>query len=242
MTDEFKSKDSARQWVWQRLEHEKAAAFPFPPQGRIPNFKGSAKAARRLFEIPIFAQARIIKVNPDSAQKAVRIEALRRGITVFVPTPRLAGGFMKLDPKRLSDDQIAAAATISKATSLAETVALRDLPPFDAIVCGSVAVTRLGYRCGKGAGYADLEFAILSELGQEPVPVATTVHPLQIVDGVPQSPNDLPLSFIVTPDEIIEVAAPPPPPRGIDWDRLDPEAVAAMPVLDELRRLQKERR
>jgi hypothetical protein len=31
----------------------------------------------------------------------LRAEALRRGITVFVPTPRLRGGFKKLDPRRL---------------------------------------------------------------------------------------------------------------------------------------------
>jgi hypothetical protein len=35
----------------------------------------------------------------------------------------------------------------------------------DAIICGSVAVTRDGRRCGKGEGYSDLEFAILRELG-----------------------------------------------------------------------------
>jgi len=39
------------------------------------------------------------------------------------------------------------------------------MPCLDAIVCGSVAVTRDGRRCGKGEGYSDLEFAILRELG-----------------------------------------------------------------------------
>jgi hypothetical protein len=52
----------------------------------------------------------------------------------------------------------------------------------DAIVCGSVAVTRDGRRCGKGEGYSDLEFAIRRELGHPAVPVATTVHDLQIYE------------------------------------------------------------
>ena len=69
-----------------------------------------------------------------------------------------------------------------------EEVALADMPALDAIVCGSVAVTRDGRRCGKGEGYSDLEFAILRELGHPPVPVATTVHDLQIVDSVPRDP------------------------------------------------------
>src|SRR6266446_9648312 len=42
---------------------------------------------------------------------------------------------------------------------------LANMPCLDAIVCGSVAVTRDGRRCGKGEGYSDLEFAILRELG-----------------------------------------------------------------------------
>jgi len=49
----------------------------------------------------------------------------------------------------------------------------------DAIVCGSVAVRRDGRRCGKGEGYSDLEFAILRELGQPPVPVATSRRALR---------------------------------------------------------------
>jgi 5-formyltetrahydrofolate cyclo-ligase len=63
-----------------------------------------------------------------------------------------------------------------------EEVALADMPWLDTIVCGSLAVTRDGRRCGKGEGYSDLEFAIPRELGSPPVPVATTtVHDLQVV-------------------------------------------------------------
>ena len=73
------------------------------------------------------------------------------------------------------------------------------MPQLDAIVCDSVAVTRDGRRCGKGEGCSDLEFAILRELGHPPVPVATTVHDLQVVASVPQDPTDQPLSVIATP-------------------------------------------
>jgi 5-formyltetrahydrofolate cyclo-ligase len=107
----------------------------------------------------------------------------------------------------------------------------------DAIVCGSVAVTRSGRRCGKGEGYSDLEYAILRELGHRPVPVATTVHGLQLVTDFPRDSNDLPLSFIVTPNETIRVRHPPPAPSGIDWTRLTEEDLDAMPVLRELRSL-----
>jgi len=63
-----------------------------------------------------------------------------------------------------------------------------DMPGLDAIVCGSVAVTRDGRRCGKGEGYSDLEFAILRELGHPPVPVATAPTG---IDWTRLSPEDL---------------------------------------------------
>ena len=199
--------------------------------------KARAQAAARLFEVEPWRSARRIKVNPDAPQRPVREAALRRGITVFVPTPRLRGGFKKLDPARIPEDQIGAAASLSKADRFAEEVALADLPPMDAIVCGSVAVTRDGRRCGKGEGYSDLEYAILRELGHAPVPVATTVHRgRRSWTGLPRDPTDLPLALIVTPDEVIEVAPPPPAPAGIDWQRLSEADLDAMPVLRELAR------
>jgi 5-formyltetrahydrofolate cyclo-ligase len=231
---EFADKDEAREAVWDRLQAERLARFPFPPHGRIPNFVGARDAAERLFEVEPWRSARRIKVNPDAPQGPVREAALRRGITVFVPTPRLRGGFKKLDPARIPDDQIRAAASLSKGAGLAEEVTLEALPAMDAIVCGSVAVTRDGRRCGKGEGYSDLEYAILRELGHPPAPVATTVHPVQILYRLPRDPTDLPLSLIVTPHEVIRVGAPPPAPAGIDWARLSEEDLDAMPVLREL--------
>jgi 5-formyltetrahydrofolate cyclo-ligase len=59
---------------------------------------------------------------------------------------------------------------------------------------------------------------------------------VQIVGRLPRDATDLPLALIVTPDEVIEVAAPPPAPAGIDWGRLSESDLDAMPVLRELAR------
>ena len=67
------------------------------------------------------------------------------------------------------------------------------------------------------------------------MPVATTVHPLQIVGDFPADAHDLPVSFIATPEELIAVDNPPPPPGGIDWDLLSDTMIEQMPVLSELR-------
>src|SRR6516165_4990686 len=148
MARHFADKSAARQWVWDRFSAEGVARFPFPPHGRIPNFAGAEVAAVRLLDIEPWKSATVIKVNPDSPQRPVRAEALRRGITVFVATPRLRGGFKKLDPHRIPPDTIDEAASLSRGNRWAEEVALANMPVLDAIVCGSVAVTRNGRRCG----------------------------------------------------------------------------------------------
>jgi len=231
MRTRFAQKSMARTAIWDALENEGVARFPFPPHGRIPNFDGAETAAKRLLRTPLFANAERIKVNPDAPQRYVRIEALRRGCTVYVPSPRLRGGFKRLDPTTIPNDEIAPAASLSNMDQWAEPVALDKLPPLNAIVTGSVAVTQKGQRCGKGEGYSDLEYAILLELGHDPAPVATTVHPLQIIESLPSDPHDLPLSLIVTPGATYSVDDPPPGPDGIDWSILSDDDLNEMPVL-----------
>ena len=235
MTANYPTKQSARQAIWDRLKTEKLAAFPFPPHGRIPNFKGAKDAALRLFDEPEWRDAKCIKVNPDSPQKYVRAEALRRGVVVYVPTPKLKAGFLKLEPAKIPFDAIVDASMMSRCAGWAEPVALGDLPQMDAIVTGCVAVTESGRRAGKGAGYSDIEFAILRELGHDSVPVATTVNDVQVVGAFPIESNDLPLTVIATPTQIYRVASPPPAPTGIEWDRLTAQDLDDMPVLKELR-------
>ncbi len=56
--------------------------------------------------------------------------------------------------------------------------------PVDLVVCGSVAVDRRGARLAKGAGYSDIELALLQEAGliRPQTTIATTVHALQVID------------------------------------------------------------
>lgn len=236
MTDlAFDNKADARGWVWDRLQAEQLARFPFPPHGRIPNYVGADLAAARLFEEAPWKDARAIKVNPDSPQREVRWRALERGIRVYVPTPRLTAGFHLLDPAVIAPADYQSAATLSSMAEHSQPVSLAEMPQLDAIVTGCAAVTRTGKRCGKGEGYSDIEFALLRELGHAPVPVATTVHDAQLVTDFPIEGNDLPLSLICTPTETIRIERPLPAPEGIDWSRLDDADLARMPLLLELR-------
>lgn len=233
----FASKAQARESVWNRLQDEGLARYPFPPHGRIPNFEGADVAAERLFLESPWRAARAIKVNPDSPQHYVRFRALQRGIRVYVPTPKLRGGFNLLDPALIPRAAHGEAAALKTMGNWALPVALDEIPQLDAIVTGCAAVTVSGKRSGKGAGYSDIEYAILRELGHHPVPVATTVHDVQLVRDFPIESNDLPLDVICTPTRTIRPATPPPAPSGIEWERLSADELKAMPVLEELKRL-----
>ncbi len=230
----FDAKDDAREHVWQMLRDEGNARFPFPVKGRIPNFENAREAAQRLVEDSIFDGVKTIKSNPDSPQKFVRELALEKGITIYIPTPRLKGGFKRLDPEKIPEDSYRDASMLSRMDEFVEEVKLDDLPQVDLIVTGCVAVTRAGKRCGKGEGYSDLEAAILQELGHRPVPVVTTVHDAQVVDDFPIDEHDLSLSVIATPTKVIATGAEPRR-AHLDWDKLSEEDLEEMSILKELK-------
>ena len=79
--------------------------------------------------------------------------------------------------------------------------------------------------------------AVGRRLGHPPVPVATTVHDLQVVDSVPRDPTDQTLSVIATPTHAIRIKRPSAAPTGIDWTRLSAEDLKEMPILAELKRM-----
>ncbi len=234
----FDEKPDARTYVWEKLQETGAARFPFPPTGRIPNFAGAKEAALRLLEHPLFQEAKVVKINPDSPQRPLREEALRQGKVVIVPTPRLRAGFLRFDPARIAEEDYRDASMMSRWEPFAETIPLDDFPIVDLIVTGCVAVTRRGKRAGKGHGYSDLEYAILQELGQPPVPVITTVHDDQIVEDFPVEDHDIHLSVVATPTEIWQIEGlKNDGPSKIFWELLTDEDLEKMPVLKQLKEL-----
>jgi len=227
-------KQSLRDKIWRELEASGAATFPRPVAGRIPNFVGSPEAAGKLRSLPAYISAKTIFVNPDAAQLAVREMALRDGKLLIVATPRLRHGFILIDPAKISNFR--EAASIGGAFRYGGRVNLRGLK-VDLVVEGSVAVDRKGGRLGKGGGFGDLEVAVLLELGAvtDETPIATTVHPMQIVDRVPMTEHDVPVDFIVTPDLIVKTSRGYPKPSGIIWKILPADAFKRIPILAELK-------
>lgn len=227
-------KDAIRAKIWNLLEKKRVARFP-GAQGRIPNFIGAEKCARLLSESPLWKQAKVLKVNPDSPQRAIRQRALEEGKILYMAVPRLhaAKPFIELDPKRLNTSPYNAS-SIKGAAKYGRPVTLAGVKKVDLIVCGSVAVNRSGARVGKGGGYSDLEYALLTEEGKitSVTPVITSVHPLQLLDEeIPMTEHDIPLNAIVTPEELLSVNPSYQKPKGIYWAILPDEKIKAIPVL-----------
>lgn len=230
-------KQAIRERIWALLEQEGAA--PSGVHGRIPDFVGADAAAALLADLPIWRRAQVVKAVPDKAQLPVRVRALEAGKLVYMAVPRLAAQnpFYLLDPASLQVP-FADAASSGTAAKVAQTVGVADMQSVDLVVCGSVAVDRRGARLGKGAGYSDIEVALLREaglLGPDTL-IVTTVHQLQIIDEeLPEAAHDFRVDLIVTPDDVIE-CEPYRRPAGLDWESLPPEMIAVIPVLAESKR------
>ncbi|WP_053735256.1 5-formyltetrahydrofolate cyclo-ligase [Nocardia sp. NRRL S-836] len=226
------AKNEARHRVWDLLAERGAA--PPDVHGTIPNFAGAEHAAARLAELAVWQEARVVKAVPDKPQAPVRVLALEQGKLLYVAVPKIAAEkpFYELDPSTLAVAP-AEAAVPKLAAAFARTVDTDDMPHVDLVVCGSVAVNRHGARLGKGAGYSDIEVALLQEAGliSQTTTIVTTVHDLQIVEGdLPETDHDFSVDSIVTPTQVIE-CGPPRRPAGIVWSKLDPAKIAAIPAL-----------
>ena len=232
------SKDDLRERIWDHLDSEGIARFPFPPHGRIPNFADASDAADRLADTDAWAAADTLKCNPDAPQLPVRRQALRDGKTIYMAVPRLseAKPFLRLAPDEVDD--IDDATTVSGSSKHGVPVDPEAMPQIDLIVAGSVAVDTAGNRVGKGEGYSDLEFAVLRGFDRvdADTTVATTVHDSQIVNDGDIKPDrhDVPLDLVVTPTRTISTKTAAEQPAGLYWDDLATEKIDEIPVLQRL--------
>jgi 5-formyltetrahydrofolate cyclo-ligase len=237
-----------RKRIWDYMEEKDIARFPRPVHHRIPNFVGAERAAKNLSELPEFVSANIIKVNPDTPQRPVRDYVLRHGKKLLTPQPRLRTGFFStIDMKELPSLVEIEQCTNSKGVVKYGTpITLNEKYTVDLVVVGSTAVCpRTGARVGKGEGFAELEWGILSAQGNldaQTCLVVTTVHDCQVVEDEADMPegwaltqHDVPVDIIVTPTRVIKVSDRAPKPSGIFWDLLSPQKLAAIRVLQQLK-------
>jgi|SRR5437867_11968875 len=232
------TKQDIREHVWQALQQAGVARFP-GARGRIPNFVGAERAAERLSGIDVWKRGKVLKCNPDSPQRPVRLRALREGKIVYMAVPRLREleCFIELDPLRIGA-KIKGASSIEGAFQFGRPVQPKAMRSIDLIICGTVAANPRGARIGKGGGYSDLEYGLAREarLVRRTTPIITTVHDVQVLDEeLPVLPHDIPVDYIVTPTLVIETHTTLPRPKGIYWEYLPEEKIDAIPYLKRMR-------
>ncbi|MFX0114151.1 MAG: 5-formyltetrahydrofolate cyclo-ligase [Candidatus Hodarchaeota archaeon] len=232
----LRTKKEIREDIWTIMTNKKVGVFPLPLFGRIPNFQGARVAAAKLFSLPIWKKAHCIKVNPDSPQRWLRQRALEEGKTVYMAVPRLRAVkcFLRVQiPPKLAKK----AASIKGAFQLGKPMHPGEMKPVDLVIMGSVAVNPQGERIGKGGGYGDLELALAHEfqLLTADTPIVTTVHDLQVLsEHFPQKSHDSLLDYILTPSQLIKCENNAQRKLKLHWDRLSPEQLKEIPILQEL--------
>ncbi len=236
------AKDILREQVWSALLE--ADAVHADPHDAIPDFKGADAAAARLASLPVWEAALVVKCTPDTCQQPIRLRALQDGKVLYMAYPRLAvyPCFLRLTRDELESAgvDLETGSTMEGAIAHGVPVPFEEMTRVDLVNVGSVAVTRDGGRTGKGAGFADLELALLREYGvvDAATMVASTVHPLSVVadDAITMTETDSPLHWVVTEDEAIFTQTSYPAPAGVDWSLIQPDQLDTIPILAQLHR------
>jgi 5-formyltetrahydrofolate cyclo-ligase len=175
----------------------------------------------------------------------LRFQALRDGKQVLLTTYSIKRGFWLLDPATIPPDRWLYAATLDgmERHGMPVTLAqIRDqLPGVDYLVTGTGAINEAGVRFGKGHGFFDAEWGMLYRIGKitTATPAAAVVHDCQVLqETLYPEVFDTVVDAIFTPTRTIEVPAPHKPTCGIVWNLLDPQMLATIPPLQELRAME----
>ncbi len=155
-----------REQIWSDLVQHNAAAFPLPPHGHNPNFKGARVAAKHLLTHPLLESARVVLVGMEAALLPLRGMLLEAGKTLVVPHRTKSGAFWALH----GVDKSAARIENFHVYGTACTLELVEIA-----ILGSVAVTPNGERLSKGFGFGATGLDL---------PTLTLVHPRMILPSL----------------------------------------------------------
>ena len=197
-------KDRIRKSIYDNLFKNGFSNRPNGDYGKIPDFKGSDIAAELLSQTEEWKMAKTIFSSPDSAQIPVRYLALKDNKNLIMASPNLTHGYLFLEGKNIEEKE--EAATKEGAFNHCTKKDLSNVV-VDLVVEGSVGVDRQGNRIGKGKGFADREIEDLlkRKIINQDTPVATTIHPFQLVNHVPTETHDQKINMIVTTEEVIRI-------------------------------------
>lgn len=238
------SSKAVRERIWERLRPvaRPDSRFHLNFAEVIPDFEGSSIATARLTSLPFYQKGRYAFVTPDNGLAELRQQMLEAGKTIVVSTYGIYRGLYLLEPSAVPAGQERFASWLDGLEYFGRPISLAEIAergPFQFMATGASAVSLQGVRFGKGHGFFDLEWGMFTEIGvvDEGTPVAAVVHDVQVVEEqlVP-SETDILVDVIATPSRLIRVERQRRP-RGVKWDLLDPQQIAATPPLQELQQM-----
>lgn len=231
-----------RRVIWDRLIEvaRPDSRFHFDFANFIPDFEGSRRCVDAIRRMPEYREARTIVVTADNSLEVFRERALADGKRLVVCTYGLLRGFVLVRGKRVRPEDRPLAATLDGMERCGKRLSyeeLRAAGPLDLMVTGAAAVSREGVHFGKGHGYLELVWGLLSEMaivGQQ-TPLIASVHECQVVEeSAPRAAYDVTVDVIVTPSEVVR-CRPLPKPVGLSWERLPRRFVETRPYFEEVR-------
>jgi len=235
-------KEAIRRSVWERLREvaKPDSRFHYDFSSFIPDFEGSELCVEKIRAMDIYRRAKLLFITPDNCLVKLRECALLDGKRFVMPTYGIRRGFVLLNRSLVPPGKEDFAATLDGAERFGRRVSLRDiasLGKFDIVFTGVSVVSTTGVRFGKGHGYFDLEWAMLSEIGavDDSTPVVVVAHDCQVVEvDLPSQPHDTVADIIVTPTRIIHVERRGGKLRRINWALVSREMLEEIPPLKEL--------
>lgn len=210
----------------------------------IPDFQGSAAATDRIVELESYKASKFAFITPDNCLVDLRRRMIEAKIPFVMSTYGIYRGFLLIEPGMVPKGAELYAAWLDGMEHFGRPITLEEITAkgrFDLMVTGASAVSIDGVRFGKGHGFFDLEWGMFTDLGLagETTPVLACVHDVQVVeDKLHPSETDILVDAIATPTRLIEVGRRAKRPRGVKWDLLEPDQIAATPPIRELQRMQ----
>jgi 5-formyltetrahydrofolate cyclo-ligase len=237
-----------REQIWAELSKvaRPDSRFHWDFSSFICDFEGSEKCSDQLLELVAITDRgrRQIFVTPDNCLEDFRYKLIQRGIPFVMTTYGIVRGFYRLEPATIPASDHRYAATLDGFDRYSEQLSLRQLQEtekFSLLVTGGSAVSKNGVRFGKGHGYFDFEWAVLSELGltDSSSVVADVVHDCQFVNEVmPAEKHDVVVDWVITPTQEIHIDQSSRQRGRVFWEMVPGTEFAELSIVAELRDIQ----
>lgn len=231
-----------RRSVWERLREvaKPDSRFHYDFSHFIPDFEGSELCVEKVREMEIYRRSGFLFITPDNCLEKLREAAIIDGKRFVMPTYGIRRGFVLLERRLVPPGREDFAAALDGAERFGARISLKEiasLGKFDVVFTGVSVVNTAGVRFGKGEGFFDLEWGMLSEIGavDELTPVVVIAHDVQVVEAdLPAEHHDTVADIIVTPTRVIHTGGRGRKPKGIDWSLVTSEMLDQIPPLKEL--------